>query len=628
MTEVTEVRVPDIGDFTDVPVIEIHVSAGDEVQPEDPLVTLESDKATMDVPAPFAGTVTQLSVGVGDRVSEGSVLLMLESPGENGGSGSDGSEPTSAAPEAPAPTSASEAPTASSASEAPTAPSASEAPTAPAPTSIDDAPDSGASNGRPESGEIPSPPPPSRESDRDAQVLVLGAGPGGYTAAFRAADLGLKTILVERYDRLGGVCLNVGCIPSKALLHAARVISEAQEMGAHGIHFDQPRVDLDALRSWKQSVVDKLTGGLEGLARQRKVEVVHGSARFTGPNSIEVGDRTITFDNCIIACGSQAGSLPHLPNDRRIVTSTGALELHGVPNRLLVIGGGIIGLEMATVYDALGSQITVVEMLDQLLPGCDPDLTRPLHKRISQRYDAILLETKVEAIEGHDDGLHVKLSNGDSQTFDAALVAVGRIPNGGAIGAAEAGVEVDDKGFINVDRQMRTNVGHLCDRRRCGWPDARPQGIARRQGRGRGDRRCAGRRVRCARNPFGRLHRPGGRVDGADRDGREGRRLEYEKAVIPWSVSGRALGLGRPDGMTKMLFEPDSRRVLGAGIVGVNAGELIAETVHAIEMGSDAEDIGLTIHPHPTLSETVMFAAEMVAGTITDLPQPKQRAPR
>ena len=423
MSEAAEVRVPDIGDFTDVPVIEIHVSAGDEVQPEDPLVTLESDKATMDVPAPFAGTVMQLSVGIGDRVSEGSVLLLLES-GSNGASSDGGAPESAAAVQEPAPS-----------------------PAEPAPSPAE-----------------PSPPPPSEDSgdsDHDAQVLVLGAGPGGYTAAFRAADLGLKTILVERFERLGGVCLNVGCIPSKALLHAARVISEAQEMGAHGIHFEQPQVDLDALRGWKQSVVDKLTGGLEGLARQRKVEVVHGSARFTGANSIEVEGRTITFDNCIIACGSQAASLPHLPDDRRIVSSTGALELNGVPGRLLVIGGGIIGLEMATVYDALGSQITVVEMLDQLLPGCDPDLVRPLQKRIAERYDAILLETKVEAIEGHDDGLHVKLSSGDWQTFDAALVAVGRIPNGGAIGASEAGVEVDERGFISVDAQMRTNVGHI-----------------------------------------------------------------------------------------------------------------------------------------------------------------------
>jgi dihydrolipoamide dehydrogenase len=581
VSDVTEVVVPDIGEFDDVPVIEIHVSAGDEVQPEDPLVTLESDKATMDVPAPFAGTVTQLSVGIGDRVSQGSVLLMLESAADSDGS-SNGGAPETAAREEPAP--------------------------APA---------------------EPSSPPPSGDSEHDAQVLVLGAGPGGYTAAFRAADLGLKTILVERYERLGGVCLNVGCIPSKALLHAARVISEAREMGAHGIHFEQPRVDLDALRGWKESVVDKLTGGLEGLARQRKVEVVHGSAHFTGPNSIQVGDRQITFDNCIIACGSQSAALPHIPGDRRIVTSTGALELQGVPNRLLVIGGGIIGLEMATVYDALGSGVTVVEMLDQLLPGCDPDLVRPLQKRITERYDAIHLDTLVEAIEGHDDGLHVKLSNGDWQTFDAALVAVGRIPNGGAIGAEQAGVAVHDKGFIHVDGQMRTNVGHIyAIGDVVGGPmlahKASHEGkvaaevIAGVPGASFDSRAIPSVAYTDPEVAWMGLTETAAKADGID----------YEKAAIPWSVSGRALGLGRPDGMTKILFEPGSRRVLGAGIVGVNAGELIAETVHAIEMGSDAEDIGLTIHPHPTLSETVMFAAEMAAGTITDLPQPKQRAPR
>jgi dihydrolipoamide dehydrogenase len=591
VSEAAEVRVPDIGDFTDVPVIEIHVSAGDEVQPEDPLVTLESDKATMDVPAPFAGTVMQLSVGIGDRVSEGSVLLLLES-GSNGASSDGGAPESAAAVQEPAPS-----------------------PAQPAPSPAE-----------------PSPPPPSEDSgdsDHDAQVLVLGAGPGGYTAAFRAADLGLKTILVERYERLGGVCLNVGCIPSKALLHAARVISEAQEMGAHGIHFEQPHVDLDALRGWKQSVVDKLTGGLEGLARQRKVEVVHGSARFTGANSIEVEGRTITFDNCIIACGSQAASLPHLPDDRRIVSSTGALELNGVPGRLLVIGGGIIGLEMATVYDALGSQITVVEMLDQLLPGCDPDLVRPLQKRIAERYDAILLETKVEAIEGHDDGLHVKLSSGDWQTFDAALVAVGRIPNGGAIGASEAGVEVDERGFISVDAQMRTNVGHIyAIGDVVGGPmlahKASHEGkVAAEVIAGVPGASFDARAIPSVAYTDPEVAWMGLTETAAKADG-----IEYEKGVIPWSVSGRALGLGRPDGMTKMLFEPGSRRVLGAGIVGVNAGELIAETVHAIEMGADAEDIGLTIHPHPTLSETVMFAGEMVAGTITDLPQPKQRARR
>jgi dihydrolipoamide dehydrogenase len=400
-------------------------------------------------------------------------------------------------------------------------------------------------------------------------------------------------------------------------------------MATHGVSFGKPKVDLPKLLEWKQSVVDKLTGGLEGLARQRKVEVVHGSARFTGPHSLEVGDRTITFDNCIIACGSQAASLPHLPDDRRIVTSTGALELNGVPNRLLVIGGGIIGLEMATVYDALGSQITVVEMLDQLLPGCDPDVTRPLHKRISERYEAIRLETKVEAIEGHDDGLHVKLSSGDWETFDAALVAVGRIPNGGAIGAEEAGVEVDDKGFINVDKQMRTNVGHIYA---IGDVVGDPMLAHKASHEGKvAAEVIAGvpgaefdpRAIPSVAYTDPEVAWMGLTETAAKADG-----VEYEKAVIPWSVSGRALGLGRPDGMTKLLFEPDSRRVLGAAIVGVNAGELIAETVHAIEMGSDAEDIGLTIHPHPTLSETVMFAAEMAAGTITDLPQPKQRATR
>ncbi|MGZ4247367.1 MAG: dihydrolipoyl dehydrogenase [Solirubrobacteraceae bacterium] len=615
MTEVAEVRVPDIGDFTDVPVIEIHVSAGDEVQPEDPLVTLESDKATMDVPAPFAGTVTQISVAIGDRVSEGSVLLMLES-GDGSDGASDGSAPDAADTEGPA-TDRDAEPAAASESAAATT------------TTTADAPDSGASNGRPGSGETPSPPPPPGESEYDAQVLVLGAGPGGYTAAFRAADLGLKTILVERYERLGGVCLNVGCIPSKALLHAARVISEAQEMGAHGIHFEQPHVDLDALRSWKQSVVDKLTGGLEGLARQRKVEVVHGSARFTGPHSLEVGDRTITFDSCIIACGSQAASLPHLPDDRRIVTSTGALELHGVPGRLLVIGGGIIGLEMATVYDALGSNVTVVEMLDQLLPGCDPDLVRPLQKRISERYDAILLETKVETIEGHDDGLHVKLSNGEWQTFDAALVAIGRIPNGGSIGASDAGVEVDEKGFISVDKQMRTNVGYIYA---IGDVVGGPMLAHKASHEGKVAAEVIagvpGAEFDARAIPSVAYTDPEVAWMGLTETAAKAEGVEYEKGVIPWSVSGRALGLGRPDGMTKVLFEPGTRRVLGAGIVGVNAGELVAETVHAIEMGSDAEDIGLTIHPHPTLSETVMFAAEMVAGTITDLPQPKKRAQR
>jgi dihydrolipoamide dehydrogenase len=594
VSPVTEVRVPDIGDFTDVPVIEIHVSAGDEVQAEDPLMTLESDKATMDVPAPSAGVVTQLSVGVGDRVSQGSVLLMLESGGD------DDSDSSATA-------------TTSDASDAPDASASHE---------------NGGGPAEP-SESAPPPPPSSGDSEHDAQVLVIGAGPGGYTAAFRAADLGLKTVMIERYERLGGVCLNVGCIPSKALLHAARVISEAYEMGAHGIHFDTPHVDLDALRSWKQSVVDKLTGGLEGLARQRKVEVVHGVARFTGPNSVQVGDRTITFDNCIIACGSEAASLPHIPDDRRIVGSTGALELQGVPQRLLVIGGGIIGLELATVYDALGAGITVVEMLDQLLPGCDPDLVRPLYKRISERYDGIHLETKVEAVEGHDDGLHVKLSNGEWQSFDAALVAIGRRPSGGAIGADAAGVEVDDRGFIAVDKHLRTNVSHIYA---IGDVVGDPMLAHKASHEGKTAAEVIagvpGAEFDARAIPSVAYTDPEVAWMGLTESAARADGVEYEKAVIPWSVSGRALGLARPDGVTKLLFEPESRRLLGAGIAGVGAGELIAETVHAIEMGSDAEDIALTIHPHPTLSETVMFAAEMAAGTITDLPLPKKRAPR
>jgi dihydrolipoamide dehydrogenase len=453
--------------------------------------------------------------------------------------------------------------------------------------------------------------------------VVIGSGPGGYSAAFRAADLGLETVLIERYDSLGGVCLNVGCIPSKALLHAARVVAEAEEMSAHGIHFDKPRIDLDALRSWKESVVGKLTGGLVGLARQRKVEVIHGVARLTGPNSLEVADRTVTFDNCIIAAGSQAASIPGLPDDPRIVNSTGALDIREVPQRLLVIGCGIIGLELATVFDALGSRITVVELLDQPIPGCDPDIVRPLHKRITERYETIHLETKVESAEAHDDGLHVKLSNGDSETYDQILVAVGRKPNGGAIDAGAAGVHVDAAGFIPVDRQQRTNVSHIyAIGDVAGGPmlahKASHEGkvaaevIAGVPGAEFDPRSIPSVAYTDPEVAWTGLTETAARADG----------VEYEKTVFPWAASGRALSLARSEGLTKLLFEPGTRRLLGAGIVGVNAGELIAETVHALEMGSDAEDVGLTIHPHPTLTETVAFAAEMEAGTITDVMPP------
>jgi dihydrolipoamide dehydrogenase len=563
---VTEVRVPDIGDFTDVPVIEIHVSAGDEVAVEDPLVTLESDKATMDVPAPFAGVVKQLSVKIGDRVSEGSVLLTLET---------DGAGPGDAAVTAEAP--------------------------APPPLS----PDGG---------------------DHDAQLVVIGGGPGGYTAAFRAADLGLKTVLIERYERLGGVCLNVGCIPSKALLHAARVIAEAEEMAERGISFGSAKVDLDRLRDWKISVVKKLTDGLAGLARQRQVEVVHGVARLTGPHTVQVGERMISFDSCIIATGSSAASLPELPEDERIVSSTGALELGGIPKRLLVIGGGIIGLELATVYDALGSNITVVEMLDQLLPGCDPDLVKPLRDRVERRYQALHLETQVTEIKPQKSGLKVTLSSGEPEVFDQVLVAVGRRPNGASIGAEAAGVHVDDRGFIPVDRQQRTNVSWI---HAIGDVVGGPMLAHKASHEGKvaaeviaGDRAAE---FDPRSIPAVAYTDPEVAWTGLTETAAREQSVEYEKAVFPWSASGRALGLARPDGLTKLLFEPGSRRLLGAGITGVNAGELIAETVHALEMGADAEDIGLTIHPHPTLTETVAFAAEMAAGTITDLMPPRAR---
>jgi dihydrolipoamide dehydrogenase len=473
----------------------------------------------------------------------------------------------------------------------------------------------------------PAPPPPasSNGAGHDAQVVVIGSGPGGYTAAFRAADLGLKTVLIERHDRLGGVCLNVGCIPSKALLHAARVVAEAEEMAEHGVKFGKPKVDLDALRAWKASVVEKLTGGLKGLAKQRKVEVITGVASLTGPNTVIVGDRTVTFDNCIIAAGSEAASIPALPEDDRIFSSTGALELPLVPKRLLVVGCGIIGLEMATVYDALGSKVTMVELLDQLIPGCDPDLVKPLHKRISDRYEEILLGTKVESVEASAKGLSVKLSSGDSKTFDGILVAIGRRPNGRAVGASEAGVNVDDAGFIPVDRQMRTNVPSIYA---IGDVVGGPMLAHKASHEGKvAAEVIAGHNVEFDARAIPSvaytdpevawmgLTETAARADG----------IEVEKAVFPWAASGRALSLGRSEGTTKLLFEPDSRRLLGAGIVGVNAGELIAETVHALEMGSDAEDLALTIHPHPTLSETIGFASEMAEGTITDLMPPRRR---
>ncbi len=558
---IVEVPVPDIGDFTDVPVIEIHVAAGNAVALEDPLVTLESDKATMDVPAPVAGTVAQLRVKIGDRVSEGSVLLTLAPDGDAATDGAGASVAVAAEP----------------------------------------------------------PPPPSGES-YDAQLVVIGAGIGGYSAAFRAADLGVKTVLVERYEQLGGVCLNVGCIPSKALLHAARVIAEAEELSVRGVSFGRPKLDVDALREWKQSVVDKLTGGLAALARQRKVEVVRGVARLTGPHSVELGDRAIAFEHCVIAAGSSAASLPFLPEDPRIFDSTGALELPSVPKRLLVIGGGIIGLELATVYAALGSRVTVVELLEQLIPGCDPDLVAPLQKRIDDRYEAIHVGTEVVSVKALKSGLKVELSSGDAGTYDGILVAVGRRANGDAVNAAAAGVGVDAAGFISVDRELRTNVPWI---HAIGDIAGEPMLAHKAAHEGRAAAEViaglpgAGFDARAI--PSVAFTDPEIAWMGLTETVARDRGIPYERGVFPWSASGRALGLARDEGFTKLLFEPGGGHLLGAGIVGVNAGDLIAEAVHALEMGADAEDIGLTIHPHPTLSETVGFAAEAAAGTITDL---------
>ena len=581
----SEVRVPDIGDFDDVPVIEILVAVGDSVEVEDPLVTLESDKATMDVPAPSAGVVSGLSVSVGDRVSEGSLLLTLDGAASEAASGSE------------------------------TAPASS---------------DNGASKEEPAHASVvreaapPSPPPPSPgdSSDRDFQVVVLGSGPGGYTAAFRAADLGLKTALIERHERLGGVCLNVGCIPSKALLHAARVIAETEEMAAHGVSFGKAKVDLPKLIEWKQSVVDKLTGGLVGLAQRRDVEVIHGVGKITGPSSLNVGDREVTFENLIIAAGSQAATIPGLPDDERIIDSSGALSPSSIPGRLLVIGGGIIGLEMACVYDALGAKVTVVEMLDHLLTGFDSDLVRVLAKRIGGRYQDVLLSSRAESIKAQKNGLKVEISGAGSRMFDRVLVAVGRVPNGRAIDAAAAGVTVDERGFIAVDAKMRTNVpgiyaiGDIVGEPLLAHKAMHEAKVAAEVISGL-DVEFDAKTIPSVAYTDPEVAFMGLTEARAKADG-----VEYEKAIFPWTASGRALGLGRDEGMTKLLFERESQRLLGAGIVGVGAGDLISETVLALEMGANAEDIALSVHPHPTLSESIGLAAELEDGTITDLISP------
>lgn len=586
-----EIKVPDIGDFKEVEVIELLVKPGDTIAPEQSLITVESDKASMEIPASAGGVVKELKVKLGDKVSEGSLLLLLEA--------AEGA--AAAAPSAP---SAAPAPAAA-------APAAPAAPVqAPAAASF------------------------SGHADIECDTLVLGAGPGGYTAAFRAADLGQKVVLVERYATLGGVCLNVGCIPSKALLHAAKVITEAEEMSHFGVKLGQPEIDLDALRGWKESVIKKLTGGLSGLAKARKVQVVQGKAGFSSPNTLMVetaeGAKTIAFKNAIIAAGSSVAKIPGFPyDDPRLVDSTGALELRQIPKRMLVIGGGIIGLEMACVYDALGSKVSVVEFADGLIPAADRDIVKPLHKRIEKRYEAIMLKTKVTRLEARDDGLLASFEGDNApaepQLYDMVLLAVGRRPNGKEIAADKAGVIVNERGFIPVDRQQRTNVpnifaiGDICGDPMLAHKATNEAKVAAEV--------IAGHKVEfdAMTIPSVAYTDPEIAWMGVTEAEAKAKGIPFEKANFPWAASGRALAMGREDGMTKLLWDPTTKRIIGAGIVGVNAGELLAETVLAMEMGADLEDLALTVHAHPTLSETPMFAAEMGLGSITDLYIPPKK---
>ncbi len=584
MNNLIEIKVPDIGDFDAVEVIEILVSVGDSVAEEDSLISVESDKASMEVPAPQAGVVKEILINIGDNVAQGSAIVMLEA----------GAQAAAAAPAEEKPAAVAQVPAAV---------------VAPAAASF--------------SGDV----------DINTELVVLGSGPGGYTAAFRAADLGKKVVLIERYESIGGVCLNVGCIPSKALLHTAQVINEAEEFEHIGVKFGKPDIDIDALRSYKESVVNKLTGGLKGLAKQRKVKIAHGYGKFTSANTIEVvaddgSTQSIGFENCIIAAGSRVTKLPFIPwDDPRVMDSTDALEIKQVPKRLLVVGGGIIGLEMATVYDALGSSVTVVELSPGLIPGVDRDIVRPLERRIKKKYENIYTNTKVTAIEPSDAGLVCTFDGKkapETDTFDQVLVAIGRSPNGKLIDAEKAGVAVNEWGFIEVDKQQRTNVDHIF-----AIGDIVGQPMLAHKATHEG--KVAAQNIAGQKSFFDALTIPSvaytdpeiawmGKTE--EECKKEG--ITYTKGAFPWAASGRSLSIGRDEGITKVLFD-EHHKIIGASIVGTNAGELIAEAVLALEMGADMEDIALTIHPHPTLSETFNFAAEMAEGTCTDLYAPKKK---
>ncbi len=582
MSNLIEVKVPDIGDFDAVEVIEILVNVGDSIAEEDSLVSVESDKASMEIPSPQAGVVKEILVNLGDNISEGSAVIMLEAGAQADSKPEKKPEAKPAAALTPAPVAASF------------------------------------------SGDV----------DISTEVVVLGSGPGGYTAAFRAADLGKQVVLIERYESIGGVCLNVGCIPSKALLHTAQVINEAEEFEHIGVKFNKPKIDLDALRSYKESVVGKLTGGLKGLAKQRKVKIVHGYGKFTSANTLEVeaadgSKKSIGFQNCIIAAGSRVTKLPFIPwDDPRVMDSTDALEIKEIPKRLLVVGGGIIGLEMATVYDALGASVTVVELSPGLIPDVDRDIVRPLERRIKKKYENIYTNTKVTAIEPTDAGLVCRFEGKgapESDTFDQVLVSIGRSPNGKLIDAEKAGVAVNDWGFIEVDKQQCTNVGHIF-----AIGDIVGQPMLAHKATHEG--KVAAQNIAGEKSFFDAKTIPSvaytdpeiawmGKTE--EECKKEG--IKYTKGAFPWAASGRSLSIGRDEGMTKVLFD-EQHKIIGAAIVGTNAGELIAETVLALEMGADVEDIALTIHPHPTLSETINLAAEMAEGTCTDLYAPKKKS--
>jgi dihydrolipoamide dehydrogenase len=580
VAQMIEVRVPDIGDFKGVDVIEVLVKPGDRVAKEASLITLESDKATMEIPSSDAGVVRELRVKIGDKVSKGTVIAVLEA------------ESTAAA--APP-----------------------KAPPTPAAAAVSTAPISSYSGA----------------ADLSCDMVVLGSGPGGYSAAFRAADLGMNTVLVERYTVLGGVCLNVGCIPSKALLHIAAVMDEARHLSEHGVAFGEPKVDLDALRAWKEKAVGKLTGGLAGMARARKVTVVQGTGSFAGPNHLSVetkdGRKTVAFKSAIIAAGSQSAKLPFLPEDPRIVDSTGALELRQRPKRMLVIGGGIIGLEMGTVYSTLGARLDVVEMLDGLMAGADRDLVKVWQAFNARRFDNIMLKTKTTKVETAKEGLKVTFEGEAAPkaplVYDMILLSVGRTPNGRKIGAEAAGVAVDARGFVPVDGQMRTNVPHIY-----AIGDIARQPMLAHKAVHEGHvaaEAAAGQKSYFDARVIPSVAYTDPEIAWAGVTEEEARKqgVKYGVAKFPWAASGRAIANGRDEGFTKVIFSEDTHRLIGGAIVGAGAGDLISEIALAIEMGADAVDIGKTIHPHPTTSESVGMAAELYEGVCTDLPPAKRR---